>query len=184
MHLIEDPPWAEAGARGSLHTDYVGLAFIVLGLGCLQVMLDRGEDDDWFGSSFIRLIAVLAAVGLVGGVYWLLYARKPIVDLRVFKDRNFAVGALMLFAMAMVMYASTVAMAQMAQQQFGYTATWAGLVLSPGAVVLILIIMLVTKKSCDTSRSAMLSAAALSALAWRWSIRTDCRRRSTSPLWR
>jgi MFS transporter, DHA2 family, multidrug resistance protein len=145
MHLVENPPWAKAGARGSLHTDYVGLAFIVLSLGCLQVMLDRGEDDDWFGSSFIPLMAVLAAVGLVGGVYWLLYARKPIVDLRVFKDRNFAVGALMLFAMAMVLYASTVAMAQMTQQQFGYTATWAGLVLSPGAAVLILIIMLVTR---------------------------------------
>jgi MFS transporter, DHA2 family, multidrug resistance protein len=145
MHLIEDPPWAKAGKRGSLHTDYVGLGFIVLGLGCLQVMLDRGEDDDWFGSLFIRLMAVLAAIGLVGAVYWLLYARKPIVDLRVFMDRNFAVGSTMLFAMAMVLYASTVAMAQMAQQQFGYTATWAGLVLSPGAAVLILIIPLVTR---------------------------------------
>jgi MFS transporter, DHA2 family, multidrug resistance protein len=145
MHLIEDPPWAKAGKRGSLHTDYVGLGFIVLGLGCLQVMLHRGEDDDWFGSSFIGLMAVLAAIGLVGAVYWLLYARKPIVELRVFMDRNFAVGATMLFAMAMVLYASTVAMAQMAQQQFGYTATWAGLVLSPGAAVLILIIPLVTR---------------------------------------
>ena len=144
-HLIEDPPWAKAGKRGSLRTDYVGLGFIVLGLGSLQVMLDRGENDDWFGSSFIRLMAVLAAIGLVGGVYWLLYARKPIVDLRVFTDRNFAIGALMLFAMALVLYSSTVAMSQMAQQQFNYTATWAGLVLSPGAALLLLIIPLVTR---------------------------------------
>jgi DHA2 family multidrug resistance protein len=98
----------------------------VLGLGCLQIMLDCGKDDDWFESSFIRLMTVLAAVGLVGGAYWLLYVRKPIVDLRVFKDRNFAVGALMLFAMAMVLYASTVAIAELTQQVFGYTATGAG----------------------------------------------------------
>jgi MFS transporter, DHA2 family, multidrug resistance protein len=145
IHLVEDPPWAKAGKRGALHTDYVGLGFIVLGLGCLQLMLDRGENDDWFGSGFIRLMAALAAVGLVGGVYWLLYARQPIVELRVFKDRNFAVGAVMLFAMAVVLYASIVAMSQLAQQQFGYTATWAGLVLSPGAAVLLLVIPLVTR---------------------------------------
>jgi MFS transporter, DHA2 family, multidrug resistance protein len=145
VHLIEDPPWAKAGRRGAVHTDYIGLGFIVLGLGCLQVMLDRGEDDDWFGSPFIRLLAVLAAIGLVGGVYWLLYARKPIVDLRVFKDRNFAVGALTLFAMAVVLYASVVAVSQLAQRQYGYTATWAGLVLSPGAAVLLLVIPVVTR---------------------------------------
>jgi DHA2 family multidrug resistance protein len=145
MHLIEDPPWAKAGKRGALRTDYVGLGFIVLGLGCLQVMLDRGEDDDWFGSSFIRILAVLAVIGLVGGVYWLLYARKPIVDLRVFKDRNFAVGALTMFAMAVVLYGSIVAISQLAQRQYGYTATWAGLVLSPGAAVLLLIIPVVTR---------------------------------------
>jgi DHA2 family multidrug resistance protein len=145
IHLVEDPPWAKAGSRGALRTDYVGVGFIVLGLGCLQVMLDRGEDDDWFDSSFIRILAVLAAIGLVGGVYWLLYARKPIVDLRVFKDRNFAVGALLLFAMALVLYGSIVAMSQLTQEQYGYTATWAGLVLSPGAAALLLIIPLVAK---------------------------------------
>jgi DHA2 family multidrug resistance protein len=145
MHLVEDPPWAKAGKRGALRTDYVGVGFIVLGLGCLQVMLDRGEDDDWFDSSFIRTLAVLAAIGLVGGVYWLIYASKPIVDLRVFKDRNFAVGALLLFAMAVVLYASIVAISQLAQRQLGYTATWAGLVLSPGAAALLLIIPLVTR---------------------------------------
>ena len=145
IHLVEDPPWAKAGKRGALRTDYVGVGFIVLGLGCLQVMLDRGEDDDWFDSSFIRILAVLAAIGLVGGVYWLIYARKPIVDLRVFKDRNFAVGALLMFAMAIVLYASIVAFSQLVQRQYSYTATWAGLVLSPGAAALLLIIPLVTR---------------------------------------
>jgi DHA2 family multidrug resistance protein len=108
-------------------------------------MLDRGEDEDWFGSPFIRLMAGLATIGVVGGVYWLLYANRPIVDLRVFSDRNFAVGALMLFAMAVVLYGSIVAISQLAQRQYGYTATWAGLVLSPGAAVLLLIIPLVTR---------------------------------------
>jgi DHA2 family multidrug resistance protein len=145
IHLVEDPPWAKAGKRGALRTDYVGIGFIVLGLGCLQVMLDRGEDDDWFDSSFIRILAVLAAIGLVGGVYWLVYARKPVVDLRVFRDRNFAVGALLLFAMALVLYGSIVAMSQLTQEQYGYTATWAGLVLSPGAAALLLVIPVVTR---------------------------------------
>ena len=74
--------------------DYVGLGFIILGLGAFQIMLDRGEDADWLNSGFIRLMAVLAAIGIVGAIYWLLYAKKPIVNLRVMGDRNFALGCL------------------------------------------------------------------------------------------
>jgi MFS transporter, DHA2 family, multidrug resistance protein len=143
LHLVRDPPWAKAAPRGTLQIDYVGLGLIALGLGCLQVMLDRGEDADWFGSSFIRVLAVLAACGIVGAIYWLLYSRRPIVDLNVFRDRNFAVGSLLLFAMATVLYASAVAIPLLTQQQLGYTALWAGLVLSPGAALLIAIIPVV-----------------------------------------
>jgi DHA2 family multidrug resistance protein len=72
--------------------DDVGLALIAMGLGCMQVMMDRGEDDDWFGSNFIRLMALLAFLGICGAIGWLLIAKKPIVSLMVFKDRNYSVG--------------------------------------------------------------------------------------------
>jgi DHA2 family multidrug resistance protein len=105
-------------------------------------MLDRGEDADWLQSSLICALAVLSIVGLVGGVAWLLYTDKPIVNLRVLADRNFAVGCLSISAMSFVLYSSSVLLPQLAQQQLGYTATWAGLILTPGAIALIFLILL------------------------------------------
>ncbi|TCV98064.1 DHA2 family efflux MFS transporter permease subunit [Biostraticola tofi] len=143
--LLEDPPWEKKVSGRKLNIDYMGIGFIALGLGCLQVMLDRGEDDDWFNSDFIRLFAVLTAIGLVGAVYWLLYTKKPVVDLRCLKDRNFAVASLLMAGMAMILYGSSVVMPQLAQQELGYTATLSGLVLSPGAILIVLSIPLVLK---------------------------------------
>jgi DHA2 family multidrug resistance protein len=139
--LVEDPPWARR--RRGQGIDYIGLGLIALGLGSLQVMMDRGEDADWFGSGFICLLAVLAAVGLVGAVAWLLTARKPIVDIYVFADRNFAVGTVMIGAMGFILYSSAVLVPQFAQQVIGYTALLAGLILSPGAILVMLLIPLV-----------------------------------------
>ncbi|MGI4856513.1 MAG: DHA2 family efflux MFS transporter permease subunit [Janthinobacterium lividum] len=144
-HLLEDPPWEGKAKKGSLTIDYVGIGLIALGLGCLQVVMDRGEDDDWFSSSFIRLFAVLTATGLVGAVYWLLYTKKPVVDLRVLKDRTFAAASVLMSGMALILYASSVLIPQLAQQQLGYTATLSGLVLSPGAILIVLSIPLVLK---------------------------------------
>ncbi|ERK18434.1 Inner membrane component of tripartite multidrug resistance system [Pantoea sp. AS-PWVM4] len=143
--LLEDPPWESKWEKGRLKIDYIGIGLITLGLGCLQVMLDRGEDADWFASHFIRLFAGLAVVGIVGAVYWLLYVRKPVVDLTVMKDRNFWVAGLLMAGMAMILYGSSVVLPQLAQQDLGYTATWSGLVLSPGAVLIVLTIPLVLK---------------------------------------
>ena len=125
--------------------DWPGIGLIGLGLGCLQVMLDRGEDEDWFASDFTRIFAVLTAVGIVGAIYWLLYAKKPVVDLRCMADKNFAVSSLLMAGMAMILYGSSVVIPQLAQQDLGYTATWSGLVLSPGAVLIVLTIPLVLK---------------------------------------
>ncbi|MEM6050942.1 DHA2 family efflux MFS transporter permease subunit [Erwinia sp. P7711] len=143
--LLEDPPWERKQAKGKLNIDYIGIGLITLGLGCLQVMLDRGEDDDWFHSNFIITFAVLTAIGLVGAVYWLLYAKKPVVDLHCLKDKNFAVASILMAGMAAILYGSSVVIPQLAQQDLGYTATWSGLVLSPGAVLIVLSIPLVLK---------------------------------------
>lgn len=145
LSLVEDPPWQKV--KKGLHTDYIGIALIALGLGCLQVMMDRGEDDNWFSSSFIVTFAVLAYCGIVGAACWLLTARRPVVKLAVMGDRNFAVSALLIFCMFTTLYSSAVVLPQLTQQQLGYTALWSGLVLSPGAVVVAMLIPLVSALS-------------------------------------
>ncbi len=140
--LVEDPPWANKLSKG---VDYIGLALITIGIGAMQIVLDRGEDEDWFGSRFIVLFTALAAIGLIGAVVWLLYAEKPVVNLRVMKDRNFALACVMIFAMAAVLYSSAVVIPQLAQTVLGYTATLAGYILSPGAIVVCLAIPIVGK---------------------------------------
>ncbi|SFK01528.1 DHA2 family efflux MFS transporter permease subunit [Methylocapsa palsarum] len=139
--LVEDPPWlSKASAK---HIDLIGLGLITLGLGCFQIMLDRGEDDDWFGSPFIVLMAALAVIGVVGAVIWLRIAKNPIVNLDVFKDRNFATGCFCIAATGGVLYSGAIIIPQFAQTVINYTATWAGLILSPGGMVVILLIPVV-----------------------------------------
>ncbi|KAA8998843.1 DHA2 family efflux MFS transporter permease subunit [Affinibrenneria salicis] len=143
--LLENPPWERKVAKDKLSIDYIGIGLLTLGLGCLQMMLDRGEDDDWFHSNFIITFAVLTTIGLIGAVYWLLYAKKPVVDLYCLKDRNFAASCVLMAGMAMILYASAVVIPQLAQQDLGYTATWSGMILSPGAVLVVLTIPIALK---------------------------------------
>ncbi len=142
MQFVKDPP--EAKAQGFKGIDYIGISLITLGLGCLQVALDRGEDEDWFASSFIRIAAVLAVLGLLGSVAWLLYAKKPVINIRVLKDRNFAMASILMASMAALLYGSTVLLPELAQQVLGYNATLSGMILSPGAVLLTLLIPIVS----------------------------------------
>ena len=135
--LVEDPPWAN---RGDKHIDFIGIGLIALGIGCLQVVLDRGEDEDWFGSNFIVLFSIMSAVGIVLAIAWLNYTKKPIINLAVFRDRNFSVGCLMIAVCFGLLYSSSVVIPQFSQTVLGYTATLAGFILSPGAVVLIFLI--------------------------------------------
>jgi MFS transporter, DHA2 family, multidrug resistance protein len=139
--LVEDPPWEKN--KRSRGIDYIGLSLIALGLGSFQIMMDRGEDAGWFQSNFIWLMALVAFLGILGAIGWLLVAKKPIVDLDVFKDRNFSAGCLMIGATGAILYASAVIIPQFAQQTLRYTATWAGLVLSPGGVAVIVLIPIV-----------------------------------------
>jgi MFS transporter, DHA2 family, multidrug resistance protein len=139
--LVEDPPWVKS--RRSRGIDYIGLSLITLGLGALQIMMDRGEDDGWFESGFIWLMTLIAFLGILGAIGWLLTAKRPIVNLEVFKDRNFATGCVLMGAMGAILYASAVIIPQFAQQTLNYTATWAGLILSPGGVGVIIIIPIV-----------------------------------------
>lgn len=106
-------------------------------------MCDRGEDDDWFGSPFIVWMAILGVAGTVGAVIWLLKAKNPLLNLAIFKDRNFAVGTFLMAMVGALLYASAIIVPQFAQQVLGYTATVSGRVLAPGGAVIICLIPIV-----------------------------------------
>ncbi len=134
--LISDPPYlVRKGLRDGLKIDFIGLGLLSVGLGFLQVVLDKGQRDDWFGSPFIVWCTVVAAVGLVGTLVWELRQKEPIIDLRLFKDRNFSVATFTMFVLGVVLYGTTVLLPILVQSLMGYTAQLSGLVLSPGGLV-------------------------------------------------
>ncbi len=135
--IVRDPPWLEAARGRRTPIDFVGLALVATGLSALQVVLDKGQEDDWFASSFITWFSVVAGVALVSFVIWEIRQAHPIVDLRLFRSRSFAVANGLMFMLGAVLYSTTVLLPQYVQLFLGYTAEKAGLVLSPGAVVII-----------------------------------------------
>jgi DHA2 family multidrug resistance protein len=143
MHFVHDTEAVRQEKATAPPFDYLGAVFIALALGCLQVGVDRGEDFDWLGSTFIRILLGTSLLSFVFGSLYLLYTKNPVVDLRVLKDRNFAFGFTQIGIMGVVMYSSAVVIPQYAQIQLGYTSTWAGLILAPGAIFLLILIPLV-----------------------------------------
>jgi DHA2 family multidrug resistance protein len=134
--LVHDPPYlVRKSFKTGLRIDYVGLGLIALGLGSLQIVLDKGEREDWFSSHFIITFAVIAAICLLAAIFWEISQKDPVVDLHLLKDRNFALSVVLLFALGIVLYGSTVLLPIFLQTLLGYTALDSGLVLSPGAVV-------------------------------------------------
>jgi len=135
--LVSDPPYMKkSNLKAGFRIDYIGIGLISLGLGSMQIILDKGQREDWFSSNFIRGFFALMVVGLVAGVIWELREKEPVVDLKMLKDRNFAIATLAMFFLGFVLYASTVLIPQLLQQLLGYTAQLAGMALSPGGAVL------------------------------------------------
>ena len=146
-HMIQDPPYLIKERRkhrqNGLRIDFLGLLLVATFLGPLQVMLDRGEEDNWFGSHLITTLAVVAAVSLVLLVWRELVARRPVINIRLFRNRTFALAILLMFVMGYVMYGSLVLMPQYVQVMLGWSAERAGMVLSPGGLTLMLLMPLV-----------------------------------------
>jgi DHA2 family multidrug resistance protein len=141
--LIFDPPFlVRKGLRG-LRIDYLGLGLLSVGLGFLQVVLDKGERDDWFGSNFIVWCSFIAAAGLIAALLWELNREDPIVDFRMLKERNFFLATVTMFMLGFVLYGSTLLLPLMLQTLMGYTAMLSGLVLSPGGLFTLLALPLV-----------------------------------------
>jgi DHA2 family multidrug resistance protein len=122
-----------------LPIDSVGLGLLVIWVGALQVMLDTGKDADWFASPQIVILAVVAAVMCVAWVIWELTDKHPVVDLSLFRNRNFALGTIAFCLGYAVFFANTLLMPLWLQTSVGYTATWAGLVAAPSGAVAVLL---------------------------------------------
>jgi MFS transporter, DHA2 family, multidrug resistance protein len=136
--LIHDPPYLVERVRrlrGTLRIDYIGIGLLSVGLGFLQVVLDKGQEDDWFGSHFIVTCSIISAAALVAVVFWELSRDNPIVDLALFRERNFAISNLLIFGLGFALFGSTVLVPQFLQNILGYTAMESGKVLSPSGFV-------------------------------------------------
>ena len=121
--------------RKGLNIDYVGFGLVAVGLGCLQVVLDRGERNDWFESSFIVWFSIISGVSIVALIVWELVHPHPIVNLKLFGQRTFASSSVLMFALGFILFGTTQLLPQMTQDLFGYNATLAGLVITPGGFV-------------------------------------------------
>jgi DHA2 family multidrug resistance protein len=141
--LIEDPPQLSRLKAAVARFDYIGFGLLAVGVGALQVALDKGQEDDWFGSRFITALIITAAVGLVSLIIWEWRHQDPIVDVRLFKMFNFASCSVMMFVLGIVLFSSTVLLPQFLQTLMGYTAQKAGMVISMAAVLLLFLLPLV-----------------------------------------
>jgi MFS transporter, DHA2 family, multidrug resistance protein len=127
--------------------DIVGFVLVATFLGALEIVLDRGLEDDWFASSFITIVAVVCALAFVLMIPWEMSRRNPMVDLQMVAMRQFGACFVVMLATGAILYATTQYLPQLVQQDFGYTATWAGLVLSPGGVVTMMMMFVVGRLS-------------------------------------
>lgn len=134
--LVEDPPWLAEEKQAGIKVDYIGLALIVFGISCFQIVLDKGQEKDWFASSLITTMSCIAVPLLVAFFLWEWYHENPIVDVRLLKNRNFGAAVFFSFVLGVVLFGSTVLIPEFLQSSLGYTAERAGLALSPGGLVL------------------------------------------------
>ena len=137
--LVEDPPWIKPDRSLLRNMDYLGLSFLTIAMGGMQIMLDKGEENDWFASNFIKFFAFLFIGGMVGLVLWELRAKKPIINLRLFRFKNFAICCFLMMLVGGVLNANTVLQPQFMQQLLGYTATTAGMALTAGGIALVVV---------------------------------------------
>jgi DHA2 family multidrug resistance protein len=137
-HFVDDPPYLRRLKAAGVKLDYIGIALLTLGIGAFQVLLDKGQEDDWFGSHFIATLAIVATICLISLVIWEWFQKAPIIDVRMFKSFNFASSCLMMFTLGILLFSSLVLMPQFLQTLVGYTSELAGLALSAGGVVLLI----------------------------------------------
>jgi MFS transporter, DHA2 family, multidrug resistance protein len=140
--LVTDPPaFTEERLRikasGKARIDYLGILLFAIGFGCLEVVLDKGQEDDWFGSPFITTFTVISVAALTIAVIWELRHKDPVVDLTLLGNRNFALACVLFFLFGFILFSTTVLLPQLLQTLDKYDATTAGMALTPGALLIV-----------------------------------------------
>ena len=143
IKYVDDPPFLKRVPLKESKVDYVGFGFLAIGIAFLQIVLDKGQEDDWFGSHFIVTLSVISIVCLVFLVIWELRVKEPILDIRLFSNLNFATASVMMFMVGAASFSTTVLMPQFLQSLLGYSAQSAGMVLSAAAIILLIELPLV-----------------------------------------
>jgi len=141
--FVDDPPFLRRFKPGEMHFDTVGFALLALGVVALQILLDKGQEDDWLASHFIGTLVIIAVACLSGLVVWEWRQKQPIVDVKLFKFINFSGSCLMMFLAGVVMFSSMILMPEFLQMFMGYTAEDAGVIVSIGAAVVMVVMPLV-----------------------------------------
>jgi MFS transporter, DHA2 family, multidrug resistance protein len=161
--LLHEPKAARANGapQQANRFDVVGFMLVATFLGALEVVLDRGLEDDWFGSPFIVTFATISALAFVLMIPWELSHPNPAVDLRMVASRQFGASFLVMLATGAILLATTQFLPLLVQQDFGYTATWAGLVLSPGGVVTMAMMFVVGRFAAKVQPKYLIIAGAV-----------------------
>lgn len=167
--LVQDPPSAEEERqrvrREGIRFDIIGFALVALFLGSLELVLDRGQTEDWFDSSFIVITAVICCAAFLFSIPWLMKAKNPVVDVRLLATRQFGSCFIVMLAIGAILIATTQFVPQVLQENYGYTATWAGLALSPGGLVT-MVMMFVTGRLVTKVQPKYLIAAGAATIAY------------------
>jgi DHA2 family multidrug resistance protein len=137
--LVEDPPWIKADRSRLRHMDYLGLSFLIIAMGGLQLMLDKGEENDWFSSGLIRTFAFLFVGGIIALIWWEWRHKNPLINIKLFRYKNFAICCFLMALVGGVLNANTVLQPQFMQQLLGWTATTSGMALTAGGIVLLFV---------------------------------------------
>jgi DHA2 family multidrug resistance protein len=164
--LVSDPPQfieevKAARSGGRLKIDYLGISLIALGFGALEIVLDKGQREDWLESRFIVTFLTIALAALIAAAIYEWRHRDPVVEIQLFKERNFALANILYFIFFFVLFGSTVLIPQLLQSLYGYTATDAGLVLGPGAFVIVMMAPIVVRLIPKIGAKRMIFAASI-----------------------
>jgi DHA2 family multidrug resistance protein len=154
LFFIVDPPYME---RKKMKIDYWGLLFLAIGLGCLQIVLDKGEREDWFSSGFITWMSYISISSLIMFILIEFFAENPIINLRIFRNLSFSSGNIIMFFIFFNLFGSIVLLPIYLQTLMGYTSFLAGLVLGPGGIVTMIALPIAGKLITKTNPKAILA---------------------------
>ena len=165
--FIFDPPYLRRPKTG---IDYWGIGLLAVGIGSLQIMLDKGQEDDWFGSRFIVTLCVLAVVGLTALIIREMTAEHPVLDLTIFKYRSYAIGTFLMTLIGFVLYGSTVLLPLLMQVLLGYTATHAGVTNLPRGLASFLIMPIVGRLTSKVDERKLLGIGLVASAYAMWEL--------------